>query len=35
MKIEAIKPGSKPKKDDVSLDKRRHVIPAKKNSIVI
>lgn len=30
MKIEAIKPGPKPKKDDGSLDKRRRVSPDKK-----
>ncbi|MHB1108028.1 MAG: hypothetical protein ACYCZ2_16865 [Lutibacter sp.] len=30
MKIEAIKPGPKPKKDDGSLDKRRRVTPEKK-----
>lgn len=32
MKIEAIKPGPKPKKDDGSLDKRRRVTPEKKTS---
>lgn len=30
MKIECIKPGPKPKKDDGSLDKRRRVTPDKK-----
>jgi len=30
MQIEAIKPGTKPKKDDGQLDKRRRVTPEKK-----
>uniref|UniRef100_F4C9R5 Uncharacterized protein n=1 Tax=Sphingobacterium sp. (strain 21) TaxID=743722 RepID=F4C9R5_SPHS2 len=29
-KIQSIKPGPKPKKEDGSLDKRRRVIPEKK-----
>lgn len=31
MKIEAIKPGPKPKKENGSLDKRRRVTPEKKD----